>query len=314
MGGEKMNYNHFGELLKEIRTSNNLTLNELSKDICTTRHLSRIEKGESQPSVYVLHHLSKKFNMDLQEFYRIDYTSGSFENKKIRLKIGELIAKGKDDTLEKLIYELETNKDFKEGENLQYVLYGKAICSAYIDKDFRQSTLYCLEGIYIEDPTFSIETMENNLYSNVSLTLINLMGSNYDKMKKGKLSIQIFEKLMIILDNYILNNPFPMYRSVDIEKKMYQIISFNLSKIHMNNKNYEKSLEFVNKGIDFSIKENYMRFLPELLARKSRLLLEMSQLQKSKETYKICLSLYKLCRNQEDIKDIENEINQNFPQ
>lgn len=309
-----MNYNHFGELLKEIRTSNNLTLNELSKDICTTRHLSRIEKGESQPSVYVLHHLSKKFNMDLQEFYRIDYTSGSFENKRLRLKIGELIAKGKDDTLEKLIYELETNKDFKEGENLQYILYGKAICSVYIDEDFEQSNLYCLEGIRIEDPTFSIETMEKNLYSNVSLTLINLMGSNYDKMKKGKLSIQIFEKLMIILDNYIQNNPFPMYRSVDIEKKMYQIISFNLSKIHMNNKNYEKSLEFVNKGIDFSIKENYMRFLPELLARKSRLLLEMSQLQKSKETYKICLSLYKLCRNQEDIKDIENEINQNFPQ
>lgn len=32
-----MNYNHFGELLKEIRTSNNLTRSELSKDICSTR-------------------------------------------------------------------------------------------------------------------------------------------------------------------------------------------------------------------------------------------------------------------------------------
>lgn len=309
-----MNYNHFGELLKEIRTSNNLTLDELSNDICSTRHLSRIESGESNPSVYVLHHLSKKLNIDLHEFYRIVFTSGSFENQKIKLKIRQLIAKGEDDTLEKLIYELETNKDFKEGENLQYILYGKAICSAYIHKDYEQSNLYCLEGIYIEDPDFNIETIDNNLYSNVALTLINLMGSNYAKMKKDKISIQIFEKLMIILDNYILNNPFPMYRSTDIEKKMYQVTSFNLSKLHISNKNYEKSLKYVNKGINFSIKENYMRFLPELLAQKSRLLFEMGQVQESKESYEICLNLYKLCRTQEKIHEIENEIKEKFPQ
>ncbi len=80
----------------------------------------------------------------------------------------------------------------------------------------------------------------------------------------------------------------------------------------MNNNNYEESLNYVNKGIDFSIKENYMRFLPELLAQKSRLLLKMNLKEESYETYKICLNLYKLCRDKNEIQTIEQEIKNNF--
>lgn len=62
-----MDYKHFGELLKEIRTSKGLTLQDLAEDICSVRQLSRIEKGENNPSVYILHNLSKKLNIDLQD-------------------------------------------------------------------------------------------------------------------------------------------------------------------------------------------------------------------------------------------------------
>lgn len=308
-----MKYNHFGELLKEIRMSNNLTLKELADDICSIRQLSRIENGESNPSIYILHNLSGKLNIDLQEYYRIDFTSGSFKTYNLRLKIGDLIAQGKDESLKKLISELEDKEEFIEGENRQYILYGKAICSTYLDKDYNLSNKYCLKGIFIEDPSFNIDNMQNDLYSNISLTLINLMAGNFDRMGKKEISAKVLKKLMIILDNYILNNPFPMYRSLDFEKKLYQSTSCNLSKIYMYNKKYEESLVYVDKGISFSIKENYMRFLPELLAQKSRLLLKMGCKDEASETYNMCLNFYKLCRSQEEIQFIKKKMKDNFP-
>lgn len=80
----------------------------------------------------------------------------------------------------------------------------------------------------------------------------------------------------------------------------------------MYNKKYEESLVYVDKGIFFSIKENYMRFLPELLAQKSKLLLNMGLKEKSYESYEICLNFYKLCRSKKEIQIIESEIKDNF--
>lgn len=82
----------------------------------------------------------------------------------------------------------------------------------------------------------------------------------------------------------------------------------------MHNQDYEKSLEYVNKGISFSTKESYMGFLPELLAQKSRILFNLGLIQEAHEAYEVCLNLYKLCRSQEEIQVIKNEIKNNFPQ
>ena len=55
-----------------------------------------------------------------------------------------------------------------------------------------------------------------------------------------------------------------------------------------------------------------MRFLPELLAQKSRLLLKMDLKEESCENYKVCLSLYKICRNKDEAEIIEKEIEDSF--
>lgn len=307
-----MNYNHFGELLKEIRDSKGLTQDQLAENICSVRQLSRIESGENDPSIYILHSISKKLNIDLQEFYRIYFTSGSFQAHNLKSKLGELVASKDNDLLRKFIGEIENMSVFQEGENLQYILYGKAICSSHIDNDYELSNDYCIRGISIENPDFDVHKIEVIPYSNIGLTMINLMASNFDKMNKKELSFKLLEILLNILEDFILNIPFPMYRSLDFEKRLYQSTSCNLSTLNMNNKDYKKSLEYVNKGIDFSIKENHMRFLPELLAQKSRLLLKMDLKEEACENYKVCLSLYKICRNKDEAEIIEKEIEDSF--
>lgn len=77
-------------------------------------------------------------------------------------------------------------------------------------------------------------------------------------------------------------------------------------------KQLNKALEYVDKGIYFSKKHSYMRFLPELLARKSRLLLEMNKRNEAKELFKDTLSFYRLLKSDSEIIKLENEIKESF--
>lgn len=307
-----MNYNHFGVLLKEVREMNNMTLEQLSEDICSIRQLSRIESGESNPSLYIIHNISKKLNIDLQQYYRIYFCSGSFIAYNFKSKFDQLLINFDFTGLKKLIEKMEFIDEFQEDENRQYILYGKALCSAYLDNNYSMSNNYCMEGLQIEDSAFNLDMIKNKLYSNVGLTMINLLASNYNKVGEADISFSIFENLFLLLENHIFDTPFAMYRSLDFEKKIYQTVSCNLSILNMNKTKYDKSLEYINKGISLSKKENYMRFLPELLAQKSRLLYKMGNHNESYQLFKDCLSFYRICRSDSETKKIKDEIESIF--
>lgn len=307
-----MHYKHFGELLKEIRTANNITLEQLADGICSVRQLSRIERGENNPSLYILHNISIKLNIDLQEYYRIHFSSGSFEAYDYKSKLEQLLINSDLYGVRDLINKVENQEHFKSGENRQYIIYGKALCIANLDKDYEQSNRLCIEGLLIEDPLFNINKFEDKIYSNIGLTMINLIAVNYNKMDQYEKSFEIFKSLFLVLENHIFNAPFSMYNSMTFEKKLFQSTSCNLSIIYSDKEQYDMAMEYVNKGISFSIKENYMRFLPELLAQKSRLLYKIGNLEESSNCYQDCLSLYRLCRNSEQVEKIKKEIEEKF--
>ncbi len=214
-----MNFSHFGEFLKDIRTSNNISIERLAEGICSTRQLIRIENGENNPSLYILHNLSIKLNIDLQEYYRIYFYTGSFLAKRYIDNFNNLIISGDYNALRKLIQEMKNMDEFKEGENFQYIFYGKALCSTHLDKDYSCSNDYCFKGLTIEDSDFNLDSIKNKIYSNVGLTMINLIAVNYSRLNQKDKSCKILEDLFNILDNQIFNSSFPMYRSLDFQKK-----------------------------------------------------------------------------------------------
>lgn len=291
-----------------------MTLEQLAEGICSPRQLSRIEGGENNPSLYIIHNISKKLNIDLQEYYRIYFCSGSFIVYDFKSKFEQLLENSDIIGLKELICRIEEIDEFKTGENRQYVLYGKALSSTYLDKDYTTSNNYCLEGIKIEDPNFQMDMkmVENRLYSNVGLTMINLIASNYNRLGEEDKSFDKISKLFLLLDYHIFQTPYIMYRKLNFEKRLYQSTCYNLSILHMQKCLYDKSFEYVNKGISLSIDENYMCYLPELLAQKSRLLYKMGKYHESYYTFKDCLSLYRVCKSEEETKKIKEEIHNTF--
>lgn len=69
--------------------------------------------------------------------------------------------------LRTIIEKYEKHSDFRSGENIQYIYYGKALCAALLDKDYNTSLEYCFKRLRVESPSFekgiSHSIKENNI-------------------------------------------------------------------------------------------------------------------------------------------------------
>jgi DNA-binding XRE family transcriptional regulator len=183
-----MNYEHFGVLLKEIRIKYNMSREKLAQNICTAKQIYRIEKGESEPSIYLLHQLSIKFNLDLNEYYKMHFTRNTLAGLEEINSFNSVLLNGDMPSFKSLVDKLEILEDFKTGENLQHIYYGKALCSALLDNDYKTALEYCYKGIQVECPDFQVEKISDHMYSNVGITLLNCVSQNFFAMDEYELS------------------------------------------------------------------------------------------------------------------------------
>ena len=308
-----MSYEHFGIFLRELRESRSLTREQLAKGICTPKQIYRIEKGEFEPSLYLLNQLSIKFNMDLNEYFKMYFSVNTVIGYEGIQSLNNAIALGDMELLKSLVEKYEKHKDFAKGENLQHVLYGKAICAAY-EKNYTNSLNYCLKGIMVEDPSFTLDSIRKNTYSNVGLSIINFMSNNYMSLKREDIANKILLDLLYVLETNILPAPYPMYQASQFAKMFYQGILFNFSYLLFNIADYVNAEKYIEKGIDYSIQENYMRFLPSLMFMKFKLLYKQEQYDKAKEFYDQTICLYKITKQFKVLEDLESTIVENYPE
>ncbi len=308
-----MNYEHFGMLLRELRESRNITREQLAQNICTPKQIYRIEKGEYEPSLYLLNQLSIKFNMDLNEYFKMYFSSKSIVAFDGIKNINKAVENNDVKTLKKMIEKYENYKDFKQGENLQHILYGKALCTALIDNNYAKSLEYCYNGILVENPSFTIETITQSTYSNVGLSLLNCMSRNYMAMNKLNVGIKILTDLLYVVEYYIFESPYPMYQTSEFSKKFYQNTLYNLSVHLLKSNDLKNALNYVNKGIEFSLKEYNLRFLPELLLMKTRLLYLLENYNESKDFYNQAKNLLLITKQETKLKEVEEMIQSEYP-
>ncbi|WP_156034616.1 hypothetical protein [Clostridium sp. KNHs205] len=89
-----------------------------------------------------------------------------------------------------------------------------------------------------------------------------------------------------------------------------------LTQVHLllNNEDYVNAEKIIEKGIDYSIQENYMRFLPGLMFMKFKLLYKLEQYDKAKEFYDQTICLYKITKQFTALEDLESTIVENYPE
>ncbi|WFR57037.1 helix-turn-helix transcriptional regulator [Anaerocolumna sp. AGMB13025] len=289
-----MKYEHFGNLLQELRLKYNLSREKLAQDICTPKQIYRIEKGYSEPSIYLLHQLSIKFNLDLNEYYKMYFTKNSIIGLEGTKAINTAIESGDLPLLQSLISTYETLEDFKNGQNLQYIYYGKALCSSLIDKDYNTSLDYCYKGIQVDNPKFSIQDISNNIFSNIGISLLNCTSLNYFSLNQYNVGIHILKELLTVLETHYINPPYPLFEISQFSKKIYQAALCNISDILFEKGEVQASLNYVEKGIQFSIKEYNTRFLPDLFLMKLKILYIERKYEEARVYFDQTVYLYKI--------------------
>jgi len=308
-----MNYEHFGTFLKELREARNLTKEQLASGVCTRKEIYRIEKGEYQPSLYLLNKLSIKLNVDLNEYFKMYYTVKTAVGLIGIQEINDAIVLGDISCLKELIIKYENNEDFKQGENLQHIYYAKAICEIDME-NYTESLEYCMKGILIENALFTIDTITEFMYSNVGLAIINCISINYLNMKKSEVAYKILSDLLSLIEKYYINSVYKMYQTGQFSKKMYIGILGNLGHIYLSDNELVKAEEMINKGIEFSIKEYNLRFIPNLIYLKFKLLYKKGDFKEAAEYFVQAIGLFKLVKQMNTSLEIEESAKIDYPE
>ena len=309
-----MKYEHFGNLLQELRVKYNMSREKLAQNICTPKQIYRIEKGYSEPSIYLLHQLSIKFNLDLNEYYKMHFTSNTIVGLEGINSINAAIEHQDIKLIKSEIEKYEKLEDFKHGENLQHIYYGKALCSALLDKNYNTSLDYCYKALQIECPDFNIENISENMYSNVGICILNCISQNFFALDQYDIGIKVLTGNLRVLETFIIDSPYPLFQATQFSQKVYQLVLYNMAVHLFEHDEIEDSFIYIEKGISYSLKVYNMRNLPDLIFMKFKILYSLKDYEKAKEYYDHTLSLYKITDNKTSLTELESSAKGDYPE
>jgi Predicted transcriptional regulators len=309
-----MEYEHFGNLLQELRAKYNMSREKLAQNICTPKQIYRIEKGYSEPSIYLLHQLSIKFNLDLNEYYKMHFTSNTIVGLEGIKSINTAIESNNITSIKSEIDKYEKLEDFKQGENLQHIYYGKALCSALLDEDYNTSLGYCYKGIQIECPDFNIDNISENMYSNIGICILCCISQNFFALDDHNNGIKVLTGIQAVLETFAIDSPYPLFQATQFSQKIYQTVLYNMGVHLFDHGEIDDSFTYIEKGISYSLKVYNMRRLPGLIFMKFKILYSLKDYEKAKEYYDHTLSLYKITDNKTSLTELEGSAKMNYPE
>lgn len=265
-----MSYNliNFGNELRLRRKRLGFTQNELSMlstiNIDTIR---RIEQGKILPRHITLEFLSlalkEDINQLLLEFRVDDYIELTNLKNKLESKFDR-------DDYNSLEIELEVFRDLLQSTTnryfhnliLQLVLLIESVILNKKNDLPEEALKKLITAINLTITDFSLLDYQNYIYNDMEIRILMNIGLLLNKIEDTNTSLEI---MIFCMENLDTNSP------------MYPKVAFNLSHTYHRLKNYFKSLEYADNGIDYCMKNRNYNGLNLLYFRKgiSEFYLEM---------------------------------------
>ncbi len=306
---------HIGEVISHLRKKHNLTQSQLADKICSREYLCKLEKGAFFPTIYTVDLLSKRLNENIYEFYQdIERHNDIDTHIKIQ-EINELIAQGgeKDLEIRELIQKYEDLPSFKTGEALQFMLYSKAICSYYLDRNYNQAIDFSLQGLCVYKKSFNLNNWTEYIYTNVELTLINMIASIYCRLENIDKGISIYFELLKYLEKYLSQSLYDIHTTGHFYINLYTKVAYNTSNNLIFYKRYKDALDIVDNAINISLRTKYMNAYPSLLKNKLEILYILEDYENARKFYYKALVYYEDMLTEEDVQELIKKANKNYP-
>lgn len=248
-----------GKELRDLRENLNITIEEVSflADI-NEKTIYRIEYGKNNITKNTLDKLSKAYKIDLLPIY-----NKYIKNPKVILN--NLVLNSKNilniDDMNALEINIEYLKSLNLKEYNSYEVhfikhYIILLTSTVIDvkyNDREKAVKQLMYSIKSEIHDFKIDSYKDFNYSPIEKRLLMNLGVLSNKFYNNKKSIDMLEYLLPLVKNH---------------KDLYPKLAFNLSSIYQTKDEYTNSLNFITKGIDYSISNKNFDSLSKLFFRK----------------------------------------------
>ncbi len=244
----KHSKNCIGEIIKRFRINHKMTLDSLSKGICTKDHLCAVEHNRNQPSLYLLDQLSKKLKVNLFEYYYHLMSFKSIEAYSLSNEIFQFISTYDLDGLSKYIDEHEKDEIFQNGEARKNLLYGKAVLANELG-NYRDSLQICSTLLDEENISPDTLSLEKNLYSHIDLLIINLMAINLHCLEEFNKALPYYELLYDQLSHILAHPAYELYQSLYFEAKLFLNVCSNLAVLKLANKEFEEAEKIINLAL-----------------------------------------------------------------
>ncbi|GEB10718.1 transcriptional regulator [Streptococcus equinus] len=261
-------------LIKTKRKEKGITQKELADGICVQAVISKIEKGETTPSVDIFFKIVKKLEIDMSIVSKIFKLNNTIhQNLVYSDKVKQLLYMR---DYENLAYVLKTlNKLDMTPEEILYYEWLISVTNYMTRQSTFLETIQELKGILSES---------KDNYFQLYLKVVSAIASIYSDNHDDDLALQYFES---IIDDY--------QASEDFQDQVTFL--YSISRAYFIKEDFNKSLMYISKAIDEILEEKSIYLLGDSLLMKAYILNEAKLYDESK----------KYCRNAITIFELENK-------
>ncbi|WP_283572382.1 helix-turn-helix domain-containing protein [Streptococcus agalactiae] len=261
-------------LIQTKRKEKGITQKELADGICVQAVISKIEKGETTPSVDIFFKIVKKLEIDMSIVSKIFKLNNTIhQNLVYSDKVKQLLYMR---DYENLAYVLKTlNKLDMTPEEILYYEWLISVTNYMTRQSTFLETIQELKGILSES---------KDNYFQLYLKVVSAIASIYSDNHDDDLALQYFES---IIDDY--------QASEDFQDQVTFL--YSISRAYFIKEDLNKSLMYISKAIDEILEEKSIYLLGDSLLMKAYILNEAKLYDESK----------KYCRNAITIFELENK-------
>lgn len=252
-----INSNELGGEIKRLRKQNSLTQKQLAEGICCQTTISSIEKGRAFPSIDVLYLLSLRLNVSMDYFFGESNINEVYINDTIKYIDRLTEEKNYHDIFELTINERKLREKRELGEKFnQFIDWHYFRSAQLIGKITWDESVKELSNIIKQKSVHKLKFQDIKIKN----VIANILAEN-DKSIEAE---NIYEEIL--------------YTNIDLDSfKRYKLkVYFNLSKLHFYEKNYKKSIQIADKGIENSLKLKDITVLGNLYIQAAQSMLNIN--------------------------------------
>lgn len=252
MEGLGMDFSAIGMKIKELRKQLGLSQEQLAQGICTQAQISKIESGDVYPYATTLYLISERLGVDVNFFFDIGLTPRFDYVQEVASQLRIARRTMNYEEMKQIVEVEQKNPLFSHNKrNKQLLLWHQGIYEHALHRDATRAIVTLQNAIDILKVTEKVFS-ERELEIMLSIGVIHFEEKDYES------AIAIYKKAFQAIKQ------LPSLYEYSIKTRLYYNFARTLTRLEQ----YEESIRYCKKGIDWCIKKESLYLLGELFYQK----------------------------------------------